>query len=57
MGKLGDAYSLIPAPIADKIAQRDPSRVIDCRRSNEPELTAEEQEWYKDFDIPDDLDW
>lgn len=55
--KHGDAYAMIPAPIADKIAQRDPSRVINCRSSNEPALTEEEKDWYKDFEIPDDLDW
>lgn len=55
--KQGDQYAVVPSPIADKIAQRDPERVIDCRGSNEPELTAEEKDWYKDFEIPDDLDW
>ena len=55
--KSGDRYELVPAPIADKIAQRDPGRVIDCRGDNEPELTEQEKDWYKDFEIPDDLDW
>lgn len=55
--KQGDQYELVPAPIADKIAQRDADRVIDCRGDNEPELTEEEKDWYKDFEIPDDLDW
>ncbi len=55
--KQGDQYELLPAPIADKIAQRDPTRIIDCRASGEPELTTEEKEWYADFEIPDDLDW
>ena len=55
--KHGDAYAVIPAPIADKIAQRDANRIIDCRGSNEPELTEEEKDWYKGFEIPDDLDW
>lgn len=55
--KHGDAYAVIPAPIADKIAQRDPNRVINCQSTAEPELTEEEKDWYKDFEIPDDLDW
>ncbi len=55
--KQGDRYELVPSPIADKIALRDAERVIDCRGSNEPELTEEEKDWYKDFEIPDDLDW
>ena len=53
----GDRYELVPAPVADKIAPWDPERVIDCRGSNEPELTEEEKDWYKDFEIPDDVDW
>ncbi len=55
--KQGDRYELVPSPIADKIAQRDADRMIDCRRSNEPELTEDEKDWYKNFEIPDDLDW
>lgn len=55
--KLGDQYEVLPAPIADKIAQRDPGRVIDCRESGAAALTEEEQEWYKDYEIPDDLMW
>jgi len=50
-------YELVPSPIADKIAQRDADRMIDCRGSNEPELTEDEKDWYKNFEIPDDLDW
>ena len=55
--KQGDRYELVPSPIADKIAQRDADRMIDCRGSNEPELTEDEKDWYKNFEIPDDLDW
>ena len=55
--KQGDRYELVPSPIADKIAQRDAARMIDCRGSNEPELTEDEKDWYKNFEIPDDLDW
>lgn len=57
IAKQGDQYAIIPSPIADKIAQRDASRVINCRDSEAPAMTAEEEEWYKDFEIPDDLMW
>ena len=57
IAKQGDSYALLPSPVADRIAQRDISRIIDCRDTKEPALTTEEQEWYKDFAIPDDLDW
>lgn len=55
--KQGDQYELLPKPIADKIAQRDSARIIDCRDNEAPPLTAEEEEWYKDYEIPDDLMW
>jgi len=57
IAKQGDQYELIPKPIADKIAQRDANRIIDCRTSDAPPMTEEEEEWYKDFEIPDDLMW
>lgn len=57
IAKQGDQYVLIPSPIADKIAQRDANRVINCRDREAPPMTAEEEEWYKDFDVPDDLMW
>ncbi|MEQ9462504.1 MAG: DUF2058 domain-containing protein [Haliea sp.] len=55
--KQGDQYELLPWPIAAKIAERDSSRVIVCSEAGDPGLTAEEQEWYKDYEVPDDLMW
>ncbi len=55
--KQADQYELIPSPIANKIAQRDASRIIDCREKDATPMTAEEEEWYKDYEIPDDLMW
>ena len=43
--------------MAAKIAERDSSRVIICSEAGAEELTAEEQEWYKDYEVPDDLMW
>jgi len=57
IARLEDGYELVPAPVASKIAERDNSRVIFCRDSGDSGLTAEEQDWYKDYDIPDDLMW
>lgn len=57
IAKQGDQYAIIPSPIADKIAQRDTNRIIQCRTEEAPAMTAEEEEWYKDFEIPDDLMW
>ncbi|RLQ22634.1 DUF2058 family protein [Seongchinamella sediminis] len=55
--KQGDRYEVVPWPVAEKIAERDSSRVIDCTDSCEPELNKEEKDWYKDYEIPDDLMW
>ncbi len=55
--KQGDQYEIVPRPVADKIAERDAERVIISTDTQEPELTEEEQEWYKDYEIPDDLMW
>ena len=58
IARLGERFELVPAPVADKIAERDPERVIYCRdRDDSSALTVEEQEWYKDYEIPDDLMW
>ena len=55
--KQGDKYEIVPWPVAEKIAERDDSRVINCSDSSEPELNEEEKDWYKDYEIPDDLMW
>ncbi|MEQ8515072.1 MAG: DUF2058 domain-containing protein [Chromatocurvus sp.] len=57
IARQGDGHELVPAPVASKIAERDSSRVIFCQESGDSGLTEEEQDWYKDYDIPDDLMW
>jgi uncharacterized protein YaiL (DUF2058 family) len=57
IARLGEGHELVPAPVAHKIAERDSERVIFCRESGDSGLTAEEQDWYKDYEIPDDLMW
>lgn len=57
VARLGDGHELVPAPVAVKIAERDSSRIIFCQESGDSGLSAEEQDWYKDYDIPDDLMW
>ncbi|MDN4501195.1 DUF2058 domain-containing protein [Alteromonadaceae bacterium BrNp21-10] len=57
--KFQGGYQLVPMPVADKIAQRDASLVV--YRVDQVEevskLSEEEQDWYADYDIPDDLNW
>lgn len=55
--KQGDQYEILPRPVADKIAERDPERVINCTQEADQQLTEEEKDWYQDYEIPDDLMW
>ncbi|MCW8091994.1 DUF2058 domain-containing protein [Alteromonas sp. ASW11-130] len=57
--KFEDGYELIPTPVADKIAQRDEASIVyraDIQAATE-ETTSEEEDWYADYQIPDDLTW
>ncbi len=48
-------YAIIPASVADKIAQRDPSSIVlNCELSQE---AKDEDDPYADFVVPDDLMW
>lgn len=51
-----EVFAVIPAPVAKKIEERIPEAVVIHDNSAE-ELTSEEEGWYKDFEIPDDLMW
>jgi len=57
---LDDAYELVPTPVADKIAQRDEASVIyraDLDKSGSDGKDEAEDDWYADYEIPDDLTW
>lgn len=55
IAKLGEAYELVPTPVANKIKQRDEQCIIVCENSTEVELP--ENDPYADYKIPDDLMW
>ena len=57
IAQLAERFELIPAQVAHKIAERDAHRVIFCARDTGDALDAEAQNWYKDYEIPDDLMW
>lgn len=57
IAKQGDQYEIVPRPVADKIAERDSARVIFSTEDTSVELTEEEKDWYKDYEVPDDLMW
>ncbi|HJP38996.1 MAG TPA: DUF2058 domain-containing protein [Gammaproteobacteria bacterium] len=53
--KLGDQYELVPSPVAEKIAQRDESRIILQNLASKD--SGNEDDSYADYQIPDDLMW
>jgi len=53
--RLGDGYELVPAPVAEKIRQRDAQSVVLSETSAEPEVAEDDP--YADYKIPDDLMW
>jgi len=57
--KLNDGYELVPMPVANKIAERDEASVV-YRADNISDVdlkSSEDDDWYADYDIPDDLNW
>lgn len=57
IAQTADHFEIIPAEVAHKIAERDAQRVIFCAQDTGATLEGEERDWYKDYEIPDDLMW
>lgn len=55
IAKLGEAYALVPAPVAEKIRQRDAECIINV--DGGVEVNLDEDDPYADYVIPDDLIW
>jgi uncharacterized protein YaiL (DUF2058 family) len=57
--KLNDGYELVPMPVANKIAERDEAIVVyrADNISDADQKSSENDDWYADYDIPDDLNW
>jgi uncharacterized protein YaiL (DUF2058 family) len=55
IARLDGSYLLIAAPVAAKIAERDPASVIVMNTSEEVATT--EDSLYAEYQIPDDLTW
>lgn len=49
----GESAELLPKTIGDKIAERDPARVVSVKQAEAPA----EDDPYADFKVPDDLMW
>ena len=55
---VADVYELVPKPVADKIKERVPEAVIyQATEVQEDKDSGEDNDWYADYDIPDDLVW
>lgn len=53
--KFSGQYEIVPGPVADKISQRDEQYII---LRNDPSQQAEENDdFYAEYEIPDDLMW
>ncbi len=55
-----ESFEVVPTPIAEKIAERDAANVILIHENNAEQSaneTSEEEDWYADYEIPDDLMW
>jgi len=50
-------YHLVTPEIADKIAKRDPKWIITAHDDTKPSDDPEMDDYYKKFEVPDDLDW
>ena len=61
IAKLEGSYEIVPVQVADKIAERDQEIIVyraDKLEQNEASSSNdEEDDWYADYEIPDDLTW
>ncbi len=57
---VGESYDVIPKPIADKIRERDESAVVvynETSSQQSGESSDADDDYYAQFEIPDDLVW
>lgn len=55
--KYQTSYEVISKDTAEKIIKLKPNIVFNLADNKEDKPSSEEQDWYKDYDIPDDLMW
>ncbi|MCU7835302.1 MAG: DUF2058 domain-containing protein [gamma proteobacterium symbiont of Taylorina sp.] len=53
--KLNGQYEIVPTPVAQKIEQRDADYII--LRNEAQQQTEDKDDFYADYEIPDDLMW
>ena len=57
IGSVNDEYLIVPAGVARKIMERDPSAIHYYFEQSQNVLDEAEDDPYKGFEIPDDLMW
>lgn len=64
MGRLciarrGEVYDVVPKPVADKIRERDEASIVVYNATGGQSAASKDSddEYYAQFEIPDDLDW
>jgi uncharacterized protein YaiL (DUF2058 family) len=50
-------YSLVTKDVAEQIRARDPKRIITGQEEKEDPEPGSDDEYYAQFEVPDDLDW
>lgn len=55
---LAGGYEIVPMQVADKISERDPDSVVyRADAIEQAESASDDDDWYADYQIPDDLTW
>jgi len=57
IARLHDNYEVIPRPVADKIRERDENAVVVYIETEDQQTSTEDDEYYAQYEIPDDLMW
>ena len=61
IARLGDRYELLPRAAADKVRERDASMIVldhgQAAGTASPAATSEDEAYYAQFQVPDDLVW
>ena len=56
--RANNIYEVVPKPIADKISERDNMAIIVCNDSKQDKTEkGSDDDYYAQFEIPDDLIW
>ena len=57
IAKLKESYEIIPSPVAHKIQEINSSKIVLNNVNNHSESEQDDDDYYAQFEIPDDLMW